>query len=259
MADTPHPASALPYPPVHKDKKFLVLSDWDGTITTRDSNDYMTDNLGYGKDKRREGNLKVLSGKVSFRDSFREMLESVAAEGHTFDECKTLLRRDIKLDPGFKEFHAWCKANDIPVIIVSSGMAPLIRAVLSNLVGEESANEIDIIANDVTIHPDGKWDIEYRHPSSGFGHDKSQAILPYRDLANPPTLFFFGDGVSDISAARHADLLFVKVKGDGENDLAAYCTKEGIRHVLFEDFSKALPIIKSVVAGEKTVTQVVDT
>lgn len=54
----PAPESTLPYPPVHKDKKFVVLSDWcvyseyrghflvidrfftrDGTITTRDSND----------------------------------------------------------------------------------------------------------------------------------------------------------------------------------------------------------------------------
>lgn len=44
-------------------------------------------------------------------------------------------------------------------------MAPLIRAVLSSLVGEENAEEIDIIANDVTIYPDGKWEIKYRHPS----------------------------------------------------------------------------------------------
>ncbi|KAF8069232.1 HAD-like domain-containing protein [Lyophyllum atratum] len=261
MADTHPPQSTLPYPPVHKDKKFVVLSDWDGTITTRDSNDcghHMTDNLGYGKDKRREGNMNVLSGRMTFRDSFREMLESVAAAGHTIDECKELLRKDIKLDPGFKEFYAWCKANDIPVIIVSSGMAPLIRAVLSNLVGEEAAAEIEIIANDVTIHADEKWDIQYRHPSSGFGHDKSWAILPYRALADPPTLFFFGDGVSDISAAKHADLLFVKVKGDGENDLAAYCAREGIKHVPFEDFSKALPVVQSVVSGEKTIAEVVN-
>ncbi|KAG6907613.1 hypothetical protein DXG01_008190 [Tephrocybe rancida] len=176
--------------------------------------------------------------------------------GHTFEECKEVLRQNIKLDPGFKKFYAWCKEQDIPVIIVSSGMAPLIRAVLSNLIGEESANEIEIIANDVTIHPDDKWEIKYRHPSSGFGHDKSQAILPYRDLANPPTLFFFGDGVSDISAAKHADLLFVKVKGDGENDLSSYCTREGIKHVLFEDFSTALPVVQSVVAGKKTVAEV---
>ena len=44
-------------------------------------------------------------------------------------------------------------------------MAPLIRAVLSSLIGQEAAEEIEIIANDVVIHPSGKWDIQYRHPS----------------------------------------------------------------------------------------------
>jgi 2-hydroxy-3-keto-5-methylthiopentenyl-1-phosphate phosphatase len=52
--------SVLPLPPIHKGKKFVVLSDWvsfvgrlieqadaqDGTITDKDSNDYMTDNIG---------------------------------------------------------------------------------------------------------------------------------------------------------------------------------------------------------------------
>jgi 2-hydroxy-3-keto-5-methylthiopentenyl-1-phosphate phosphatase len=44
-------------------------------------------------------------------------------------------------------------------------MAPLIRAVLSNLLGEEAANEIEIISNDVTVQPDGKWKIKFRHPT----------------------------------------------------------------------------------------------
>ncbi|EEB87117.1 hypothetical protein MPER_15666, partial [Moniliophthora perniciosa FA553] len=70
----------------------------------------MTDNLGFGKDKRRQGNLDILSGKVTFR---------VVENGHSFEECKQVLRDNIKLDSGFKEFYAWCKANDIPVIIVS--------------------------------------------------------------------------------------------------------------------------------------------
>ena len=35
-------------------------------------------------------------------------------------------------------------------------------------------------------------------PFSEYGHDKSRAILPYRELPNPPTLFFFGDGVSGV-------------------------------------------------------------
>jgi len=44
-------------------------------------------------------------------------------------------------------------------------MAPTIRAVLSNLVGDEAASEIDVISNDVEIKEDGKWEIKYRHPT----------------------------------------------------------------------------------------------
>jgi len=184
------------------------------------------------------------------------MLESIP---QPFDECKQILKDNITLDSGFRKFHDWCKENGVPIILVSGGMAPLIRAVLSNLIGEEDAKNIDIISNDVRIDETGKWHIAYRHPESGFGHDKSQAILPYRKLPHSPTLFFFGDGVSDMSAARHADVLFVKNdKEEGSNDLAEYCKLEGIKHILFKDFSQALPIVQSVVKGEKTVEQVLD-
>lgn len=90
---------------------------------------------------------------------------------------------------------------------------------------------------------------------SGFGHDKSRAILPYRDLPNPPTLFFFGDGVSDMSAAKHADILFTKMKDDSENDLDVYCTKEGIPHIRFRNFSDAFPVVRDVVEGKKNVEE----
>ncbi|KAF9530291.1 HAD-like domain-containing protein [Crepidotus variabilis] len=253
MAEGVPPVSTLPYPAIHADKEFIVLSDWDGTITTFDSNDYLTDNLGFGKEKRRQGNLDILAGHDNFRDGFKKMLASVVKNGHTFEECKKILKDNIKLDPGFKDFLTWCKELDIPVIIVSSGMAPLIHAVLTNLVGENIANGIEVIANDVTVSPDGSWEIQFRHPSSGFGHDKSQAILPYRKLPKPPTLFFFGDGVSDISAARYADVLFVKTKSDGENDLSVYCQRERIKHILFDDFSKALPIVQAIVAKQKSI------
>ncbi|KAI0026798.1 HAD-like domain-containing protein [Vararia minispora EC-137] len=245
------PESTLPYPPVHTDKKFVVFSDWDGTITNFDSNDYLTDNLGFGFEARRKVNERILAGELTFRDGFRQDLESVVAKGYKFEECKKILRESIKLDEGFKEFYKFCSASDIPVIVVSSGMEPIIRAVLSNLLGEHE-KEIAIISNDAEVKEDDTWMIKYRHPSSHFGHDKSQAILPYRRLPNPPFTFFFGDGVSDLSAARHADMLFVKTKPGGENDLAKYCKRENIPHVLFSDFSAALVAVKSVVSGEKT-------
>jgi 2-hydroxy-3-keto-5-methylthiopentenyl-1-phosphate phosphatase len=92
------------------------------------------------------------------------------------------------------------------VIIVSSGMEPIIRAVLEKLLPSEDAQSIPIIANNVRYtdaEKTGKtWEIIYRHPESGFGHDKSKAILPYRDLPHKPTLFFCGDGVSGQLGSR---------------------------------------------------------
>jgi hypothetical protein len=87
----------------------------------------MTDFLGYGKEKRRAGNLEILSGRVTFRyaaaavscsvrgaapsqltrssghlpcrDAFREMLESVNEKGHKFEECKTALKDSTHYRP----------------------------------------------------------------------------------------------------------------------------------------------------------------
>ena len=48
----------------------------------------------------------------------------------------------------------------------------------------------------------------------------------------------------------------MKQKDNGEDYLATYCTRLGIRHILFTDFSKALPIVQSVVKGGKSVEEV---
>ena len=51
------------------------------------------------------------------------------------------------------------------LIGITSGMAPLIRAVLSNLIGEEAAKTIHIISNEAEVKPDGKWELKFRHPN----------------------------------------------------------------------------------------------
>lgn len=60
---------------------------------------------------------------------------------------------------------------------------------------------------------------------------------------------------TDMSAARHADVLFVKKKPGFDNDLAAYCTREGIPHLLFQDFGGALTVVKQVVEGKLSVKE----
>lgn len=232
-------------PAKYTDAKYVFLTDFDGTITLEDSNDHMVDTVGMGYVGRRKINEEIIAERVGFRDGFRTMMESVK---RPFPEMMELVRRDIKLDPGFKEFYSFAKEQGIPVVIVSSGMVPIIRSIFANLIGEEQASEIDIISNDVKFTDEAQkgdtWELVYRHPENPFGHDKSLSIIPYRELENPPMLFFAGDGVSDMSAARHADVLFVKDKED--NDLATYCRNHNINFHLFKDWTVPKKMIADV-------------
>ncbi|EEQ88385.1 hypothetical protein RJZ56_000949 [Blastomyces dermatitidis] len=229
--------------------KVIFFTDFDGTITLKDSNDYMTDNLGYGLEKRRQGNIDVLEDKITFRDSFREMLDSVKTP---FNECIRILLENMELDPHFTEFYNWARDNNVPIVILSSGMVPVIHALLVKLLGHEPDN-IQIVANQVAsrdgkdINSEGGWQIVY-HDDSHFGHDKSIEIKPYAALpaGERPTLLYAGDGVSDLSAASQTDLLFAK-KG---KDLVTYCQREKIPYTLFEDWSTILQTTRDIYEGK---------
>lgn len=240
-------------PAMKTSPKFIFFTDFDGTITLRDSNDYLTDNIGFGLEKRRQGNRDVLEEKDSFRESFRKMMDSVTLP---YDQCIDLLVKNIKLDPGFNDFFQWALTQNIPVVVLSSGMTPIIRAILSNLVGPD-ADKIDIVCNDVrprsgksSINEEAGWEIVF-HDDSHFGHDKSLTIKPYAQLpaAERPTLFYAGDGVSDLSAARETDLLFAK-KG---HDLIDYCVKQDVPFTVFEDWTSIHQTVNDIVNGKKTV------
>jgi 2,3-diketo-5-methylthio-1-phosphopentane phosphatase len=242
-------------------------------ITLQDSNDYMTDNIGFGAELRKKGNEDVLHGRRDFRDSFQDMMDSISAP---YNQCIELLLKNIQLDPGFKEFHAYARENNIPIVVLSGGMTPIIRGLLGHLLGEEAASELQIVSNDVKARP-GKhineergWEIVF-HDDSGFGHDKSLEIRKYSSLpqGQRPYLFYAGDGVSDLSAAKETDLMFVKagrgesvymtagrssplrrIEADSAADLVVYCEKENVPHTTFTSFSDILSDVKNVVSGK---------
>lgn len=218
----------------------------------------MTDNIGYGHEKRRQGNLDTLAGKTTFRDSFREMMDSIKKP---YNECIDYLVSNIKLDPGFKAFFEWSMQNNIPVVVLSSGMEPIIQALLKTLVGPD-AEKIQVLGNFVHPRPgkcideEGGWEIQFRHPESGFGHDKSIELRKYSSLPAGirPTMFYAGDGVSDLSAARETDLLFAK-KG---HDLITYCVNENVPFTVFEHWGDILEKCKEIVEGQTTVEHAAD-
>ncbi|KAI9741444.1 MAG: hypothetical protein M1818_004250 [Claussenomyces sp. TS43310] len=267
-------------PAMKTSPKYVFFTDFDGTITTRDSNDYLTDNLGYGTALRKQGNKDVLEDRLAFRDSFQGMMDSVKTP---YNQCIATLISTIQLDPGFASFYKWSRANNVPVVVLSSGMEPIIRALLVHLIGPD-ADAIQIVSNNVaprdgkSLHDEGGWQIVF-HDDSHFGHDKSLEIRPYAALPDGerPVMFYAGDGVSDLSAAKETDLLFAK-KGHGIRrsrappcypskiehiltklaDLTLYCIREKVPFTEFEDWSTILSTVQDIVAGKTTVKEVAE-
>lgn len=154
----------LALPALKTNPRFIFFTDFDGTITQQDSNDFMTDNLGFGGALRRQGNEDVLFGRRDFRDAFRDMLDSIQTP---FDECIDILRKNITLDTGFKAFFEWARAHNVPIVVLSGGMEPFIRALLAHMLGQEEADSLQIVSNDVapregkSINEAGGWQIVF--------------------------------------------------------------------------------------------------
>jgi len=181
------------------------------------------------------------------------MMSSIAAP---FPAALARVLREIALDPAFDAFLAWAAAHRVPVVVLSSGLEPIIRALLERDLGAERAARIEVVANAPVLDKSqafdgwseqGGWGIRFRDESA-FGHDKARAIRPYKRhfegaaAAERPTMLYAGDGVSDLSAARETDLLFAK---EGR-DLVTYCEREGVPFTLFEDWTSILEKTKEI-------------
>ncbi|CZR58864.1 related to Phosphoserine phosphatase [Phialocephala subalpina] len=136
-ADQP-PLSALKTNP-----KFIFFTDFNGTITQQDSNDFMIENFGVGPVLRKEMFRDILSGRRTFRDAFKEMLDSISLPLNEF---------------------------------LSGGMEPVVRALLAHLLGEDEAKMLPILSSNVAPRPgknlddEGGWEIAFRDDSQDIAH-----------------------------------------------------------------------------------------
>jgi 2-hydroxy-3-keto-5-methylthiopentenyl-1-phosphate phosphatase len=84
-----------------------------------------------------------------------------------YDQCIQILLKNMKLDPGFKAFYEWAQENNVPIVILSSGMRPIISALLEKFLGHKPAKHLTIISNEPVsrdgkdINSEGGWGIEY--------------------------------------------------------------------------------------------------
>lgn len=236
---------------VHTKREILIFSDFDGTIALQDTGHLLFDKHGCGPERRAELDHQIHSGERSFREVSEEMWGSLSV---AFDDGFEVMKEKLVFDPDFQDFHTFCLRNKIPFNVISAGLKPLLRAVLDNYLGTQASSQIEIISNDAEISADGKsWEVIWRDDTP-LGHDKAASIQAYKQETEdeqPPLIVFIGDGVSDLPAAREADILFAR----RSLRLEEYCIENKIPYIPFDSFSTIKQEIKRLVAEDKKVAE----
>jgi len=170
-----------------------------------------------------------------------------------FDDGFTVMKEALKIDPDFRDFHEFCRNNNIPFNVISAGLKPVLRRVLDHFLGEDASQDIKIVANDVVIpekEGDGGWKPVWLHETE-LGHDKALSVQQARaaetllcEDGTIPLIVFIGDGVSDLPAAREADVLFAR-RG---LRLEEYCVEHKIPYHPYDTFAD---IQKEIIAIAK--------
>jgi HAD superfamily phosphoserine phosphatase-like hydrolase len=199
----------------------IVFVDFDGTITDVDTFDALV------RDAVGDDVWDVIDAELAEgRHTLRAVLALQASHiRKSRAEALAFVEAHATVDPTFAAFVRTARSHGADVRVVSSGVAPIIRATLAR-----AGVDVPVLANDVDFGADG-WTMDFIDESAN-GHDKAAAVRAARAAGHATV--FIGDGVSDFTASHEADRCFAKAG----RALEAYCRRQAIPCVSFTAFAE---------------------
>lgn len=214
--------------------KKIILSDFDGTISTKDTNDSLFyEFLG---EKHLEIENKVKEQKISSREALE--LQYSLMDINEQDLFKHV-DKNIYLDKFFKKFLSLLNTNNnLDFAIISGGFENYIKYLLKK-------NKLDInypIYANRLIFNNGRLKLEFKHNNieecnKDFGicgNCKYKIILDKKNSYDK--IIYIGDGLTDCCIANCVDLLYAKK----DKFLEEYCIIKNIDYISYNDFSDVI-------------------
>lgn len=199
---------------------WVALLDFDGTISHQD----VTDGLlrRFGRPGWQTIEQQWEEGLIGSREC---MTRQIAMLDMTLPQFYDHLS-SVTLDPSFTAFLDVVSARNIPVTILSDGLAQAIAFILQR----HGISGLPIYANQIELQGESSWHLRtpYARPECGpaSAHCKCSQLPSSRRRT-----LYVGDGASDFCVAGKADLVFAKGR------LADYCKAQGIAHHPIHDFN----------------------
>ena len=202
-------------------RKTLVQCDFDGTITEEDVSFLLLD--AFADSSWRQLLREYRAGRISVNYFNTKAFSMVKADRLTLVE---LAKERVKIRPGFLQLIVYCRRRSFRLVIVSNGLDFYIDAILRNI----GVDNIEVLAAKTQFGSEG-LDVVY------IGPDGSQLEDGFKDtqirsfLEMDYRVIYIGNGVSDISPARHAQHVFAI------DELLSYCKEANLNCTPFSDLN----------------------
>jgi 2-hydroxy-3-keto-5-methylthiopentenyl-1-phosphate phosphatase len=214
-----------------QDKSLVVFCDFDGTITERDMIITLMERFApAGWETIKDD---ILSLRISVQEGVGKLFSLIPSGKR--QELVEYALQTAKIRPGFAEFAAYCKEQGIPLLVTSGGIDFFVKTILSRFpdIAGIYCNEADFSGEMIRIDwPHACDDL----CDGGCGLCKPSIVRRYP--ADRFTRVVIGDSVTDLKAARMADLVVAR------SLLLQKCREEGPPYKEFADFYDVLQHIQ---------------
>jgi 2-hydroxy-3-keto-5-methylthiopentenyl-1-phosphate phosphatase len=215
-----------------QNKPLVILIDFDGTITNQDIGDEVIEN--FAEPEWREAMVKFRSGEMNVKELWafetgllREDREQAAVD-HSLNVAE--------IRSGFDELIQYCKNENIPVEVCSSGMGFYVDSILE----KHGYGDLPRARPDVDYDENGHGLMAMPDCIEDCGMTvmcKCARVWNWRRKGY--RVLFVGDGVSDQCAVTQADDVFATAS------LRKSCEANGIEHTPFETFHEVLEVVRA--------------
>ena len=208
---------------------WVIVSDFDGTLSSKDSIKYLLEN--YADDDWKITQEKINKGDLSEVLGLEQLLKHLTIH---WSDALQIITDSITLDKYLKSFLEYLHEKNIPIIIVSSGLDVVIESLLLknkkefNLIVTNTLEKEDEIIK--VINP-------YHKYSENFTNTKDAIVSQLK--SEGVKIIYLGDGLSDIPAAKKADIVFAK------NDLKDFFAKNNLKYKNLNSLENVVEFLKS--------------
>jgi 2-hydroxy-3-keto-5-methylthiopentenyl-1-phosphate phosphatase len=203
----------------------LIISDFDGTVTARDTNSTLARRFAPAAQERVEG--KLATRELTIRDVLGAEYEAMTAGLDAIVEAAL----EIPFRAGFGEFVDAVEGAGARLVLLSGGFTQVIEPMLAD---KGFLGRVPLVANDIEFDESGGRVTWRELPVCDLCGEECKrhdvATLRAQHAQFNDTVVFIGDGFSDRCGAETADIVFAR------DNLAAYLDERELPYRPWDDF-----------------------